>query len=78
MLTGIFMLLFGIGLSLASISLVFLFLPLFVLANAWELKEIEEPELLRRLGDDYKAYKQQTPMFIPRFWTKTSGTNKDH
>jgi hypothetical protein len=26
---------------------------------------IEEPELLKRLGKDYIAYCQQTPMFLP-------------
>lgn len=66
MLTGVFLLLFGIGFAINSLSLVVLFTPLFVLANVWELKEIEEPELLKRLGEDYVAYQQRTPMFIPR------------
>ncbi len=64
MLTGVFLLLFGIGFAIKSLSLVVLFTPLFVLANVWELKEIEEPELVKRLGEDYVAYKQRTPMFI--------------
>ena len=66
MLTGVFFLLFGIGFAIKSLSLVVLFTPLFVLANVWELKEIEEPELVQRLGEDYVAYQQRTPMFIPR------------
>jgi len=66
MLTGVFLLLFGIGFAIKSLSLVVLFTPLFVLANVWELKEIEEPELVKRLGQDYVAYQQRTPMFIPR------------
>jgi len=66
MLTGVFFLLFGIGFAIKSLSLVVLFTPLFVLANVWELKEIEEPELVKRLGEDYVAYQQRTPMFIPR------------
>ena len=65
MLTGVFLLLFGIGFAIKSLSLVVLFTPLFVLANVWELKEIEEPELVQRLGEDYVAYQQRTPMFIP-------------
>jgi protein-S-isoprenylcysteine O-methyltransferase Ste14 len=44
---------------------VLIFNPLFVLTNVWELKEIEEPELVRRLGEDYLAYRERTPMFIP-------------
>jgi len=66
MLTGVFLLLFGIGFAIKSLSLVLVFTPLYVLANLWELKEIEEPELLRRLGEDYLAYRDRTPMFIPR------------
>lgn len=66
MLTGVFLLLFGIGFAIGSLSLVLIFTPLFVLANVWELKEIEEPELIRRLGEDYLAYRERTPMFLPR------------
>lgn len=33
--------------------------------NVWELKNIEEPELIKRLGEDYIEYRKQTPMFIP-------------
>jgi len=64
MLTGVFLLLFGIGFAMKSLSLVLIFTPLFVLANVWELKEIEEPELIRRLGEEYLAYRKRTPMFI--------------
>jgi protein-S-isoprenylcysteine O-methyltransferase Ste14 len=65
MLTGIFILLFGIGVMIGSISLTFIFTPLFILVNAWELKEIEEPELVHRLGEEYIIYRDKTPMFIP-------------
>jgi len=67
MLTGVFVLLLGLGLALASPSLVLIFLPLFIAFNVWELKHIEEPELVRRLGDAYVAYRRRTPMFLPRF-----------
>ncbi len=65
MLTGVFFILFGIGFAIKSPSLVVLFTPLFILANVWELKEIEEPELMKRLGKDYIAYRERTPMFLP-------------
>lgn len=65
MLTGVFLLLFGLGFWANSFSLVFFFTPLYVLINVWELKKIEEPELIRRLGDEYIEYRNQTPMFIP-------------
>ena len=66
MLTGVFILLFGIGFFLGSFSLIFIFNPLYILANYWELKFIEEPELQKRLGKDYSIYKEKTPMFFPR------------
>ena len=65
MLTGVFLILFGVGLGLNSPSLVLVFTPLYVLLNVWELKHIEEPELVKRLGDEYIEYRQKTPMFIP-------------
>jgi protein-S-isoprenylcysteine O-methyltransferase Ste14 len=37
--------------------------------NTWELKEIEEPELVRRLGEEYIAYRNRTPMFVPKIGT---------
>lgn len=65
MLVGVFILLFGIGLGLNSLSLVLVFLPLYILVNAWELRYIEEPELARRFGEEYLEYRRNTPMFIP-------------
>ena len=67
MLTGVFLFLFGVGFGVNSVSLVFFFTPLFVLINVWELKAIEEPELIKRLGDEYIEYRRQTPMFFPGF-----------
>ena len=55
MLTGVFLVLFGIGFAIKSLSLVVFFTPLFVSANVQELKEIEEPELVKRLGKNYIA-----------------------
>jgi len=67
MLTGVFALLFGIGVLLGSASLLLIFTPLFISINLWELKAIEEPELLKRLGQDYIEYRKRTPMFFPGF-----------
>ena len=71
MLTGVFLFLFGIGFFLNSVSLVFIFTPLYVLINVWELKKIEEPELIKRLGDAYIEYLRNTPMFLPRCKSKS-------
>ena len=67
MLTGVFLLLFGIGFAIESLSLVLVFTPLYFFINYWELKKIEEPELVKRLGDSYLEYRKRTPMFIPGF-----------
>ena len=66
MLTGVFSLFFGIGFWIGSLSLILIFTPIFILLNTLELKIIEEPELEKRLGEEYMIYKKRTPMFIPR------------
>jgi len=66
MLTGVFILLFGLGVLFQSISLLSIFTPLFILLNVFELKAIEEPEMEKRLGKEYLEYKERVPMFIPR------------
>jgi len=75
MLTGVFLFLFGVGFALNSVSLVLFFVPLFILANVWELKTIEEPELVMRLGDDYAEYRRRTPMFVPRIHRRSGSEN---
>ncbi|MGA8849107.1 MAG: isoprenylcysteine carboxylmethyltransferase family protein [Dehalococcoidia bacterium] len=76
MVTGVFVLLFGLGVLLRSISLVSIFTPLFILFNVWELKAVEEWELERRLGKDYVEYKKRVPMFIPRLKVRTEKSIK--
>jgi protein-S-isoprenylcysteine O-methyltransferase Ste14 len=70
MILGVFIMLAGAGLYLRSPSLTVLLAPLFLAVSALEFKYIEEPELERRLGDDYRAYKKRTPMFLPDFKNK--------
>ena len=66
MLSGVFLLLFGLGFLFQSVTLLFIFTPLFIVINVLELKAIEEPELAMRLGPAYLNYKERTPMFFPR------------
>lgn len=66
MLTGIFIMLLGLGVLFRSWSLTVIFTPLFILCALLEFKLIEEPELERRLGDAYRDYRSRTPMMIPR------------
>jgi protein-S-isoprenylcysteine O-methyltransferase Ste14 len=77
MLTGVFLFLFGLGLAVDSLSLVFFFTPLYVLFNVWELKRIEEPELVKRFGDEYIEYRKRTPMFVPGLRPGTSTNSGD-
>ncbi len=76
MVTGVFLLLFGIGFALDSVSLVCFFTPLYVLINAWELRQIEEPELEKRLGEAYTEYRRRTPMFLPAFRRGTDSLSR--
>ncbi len=65
MLTGMFVILFGVGVLLHSPALVFFVTPVFIVANVIELKLVEEPELERRFGATYAEYRRQVPMFVP-------------
>jgi protein-S-isoprenylcysteine O-methyltransferase Ste14 len=67
MLTGGFAVLFGLGIIFGSVTLTCIFTPLFIVINVWELKRVEEPELVRRLGKEYEEYRKRVPMFFPCF-----------
>ena len=73
MLTGVVIVFFGLGVLFRSISLVFIFTPLFVLLNVLELRAVEEPELEKRLGKEYLEYKKRVPMFVPGLKVKDKG-----
>lgn len=73
MLTGVFAFLFGVGFLLHSVSMVFVWTPLFLVLNAIELKLVEEPELELRFGASYRDYRQRVPMFIPRAPGRSTG-----
>ena len=66
MLSGVFASLFGFGFLLHSVSMVFVWTPVFVILNVLELKLIEEPELERRFGESYIEYKRRVSMFVPK------------
>lgn len=68
MLTGIFIQLFGLSILVNSLALILIFTLLFIFINYWELKRVEEPELEKRLGQEYIDYKKRVPMFFP--WRK--------
>jgi len=66
MLLGWFIILFGLGVLLNSISLIFVFTPLFIWANILYLTAVEEKEMEKKFGQEYLNYKRNVPMFIPR------------
>jgi protein-S-isoprenylcysteine O-methyltransferase Ste14 len=70
MMTGLFMVMVGIGIFCGSITLTFIMTPLFVLMSILEFKYIEEPELKKRFGQAYTEYKEKTPIIIPRIRRK--------
>ncbi len=77
MFGGLFIFIIGLGLWLGSIAMLFVFLPLLIAAATWEIKTIEEPELERRLGQEYCDYRRCTPMFFPRLWRMRAGKSTD-
>lgn len=66
MLLGLFIFMFGLGAVLGSLSLIFIFTPLFIVLNVLYIKAIEEKELEKRFGKEYLEYKKRVPMFTPR------------
>jgi len=60
------MFLIGLGTLLGSLSLIFIFTPLFILINVLYLKAIEEKEMQKKFGAQYFEYKKKVPMFIPK------------
>jgi protein-S-isoprenylcysteine O-methyltransferase Ste14 len=70
MITGMIMLLFGLGFICNSVTLICIYTPAFILLNFIELKKVEEPELIKRLGNKYLEYRKNVPMFFPKFRKK--------
>jgi protein-S-isoprenylcysteine O-methyltransferase Ste14 len=70
MMTGIFLMLAGIGILFGSVILTFVGTPVFMLFSILEFKHIEEPELEKRFGKAYVEYKKKTPIIVPRLFRK--------
>jgi protein-S-isoprenylcysteine O-methyltransferase Ste14 len=74
MLTGVFAFLFGLGFVLHSLSMVFLWTPVFLMLAVIEVKRVEEPELERRFGASYNEYRRRVPMLLPRWLSRQPPT----
>ena len=72
MIAGVFFVLLGEALLVASLPL-FIWFTFFVLGNAIYIPLAEEPGLVERFGDDYLAYRQNVPRWIPRLRPWTGG-----
>jgi len=70
MMTGVFLMMTGIGLLFGSVFLTFIGMPLFASLSIAGFKWIEEPERERRFGKAYVEYRNRTPMIIPRLHRK--------
>lgn len=76
MISGVMLVLLGEALALASPAL-FGWFAVFTVANAVYLPRSEEPGLLERFGDAYRAYRDHVPRWIPRRtpWTPPERTD---
>jgi len=65
MITGVSCILLGEAVALGSVALLGWFM-LFFVANVIYMPLVEETGLERRFGEDYLAYRQNVPRWIPR------------
>jgi protein-S-isoprenylcysteine O-methyltransferase Ste14 len=66
MITGVFCLLLGEAILCGSAAIMAWAL-LFFIINTLYFKLSEEPGLLERFGEDYREYRANVPMWLPRF-----------
>ncbi len=67
MITGLVITMFGFGVLFGSILCMFVFTPLYFLIHYLQIKNVEELELEKRLGENYKEKKKRVPRFFPKF-----------
>jgi protein-S-isoprenylcysteine O-methyltransferase Ste14 len=72
MLLGYFLFLMGVGLFFGSFALALILSTLFVLVVSFWIKTHEEPELVKRFGQEYISYREITPFIIPRLLGKAN------
>jgi protein-S-isoprenylcysteine O-methyltransferase Ste14 len=65
MIAGVFLILLGEAALLGSIPIL-CWLGAFALGNAIYMPLVEEPDLVRRFGQDYVEYRNNVPAWIPR------------
>ncbi len=65
MITGVLLMLAAEAMLFRSWALV-LWWAVFLVGNALYLPLVEEPGLVKRFGDDYRAYRARVPRWVPR------------
>jgi protein-S-isoprenylcysteine O-methyltransferase Ste14 len=66
MILGYGLFIMGTGLYYGSFTTAFILSTTIVaLVSLW-IKNIEEPELVKRFGQDYITYRDSTPFIVPR------------
>ncbi len=67
MMTGMYLVFFGIGLLTGSLSLTVIFTPLFIIIMTVYVISVEEQELKIQFGQQYLDYKKKVGMYLPSF-----------
>jgi protein-S-isoprenylcysteine O-methyltransferase Ste14 len=65
MMTGIYLVFFGIGLLTGSLALTFIFTPLLMILMTIYVKKVEEKELELQFGQQYLDYKKKVGIYLP-------------
>jgi len=66
MVSSMILIAFAAGLISGSLSLTFLFAPLFMLFFYFQTTLVEEKEMALKFGQDYLGYKKRVPRFFPK------------
>ncbi|MHB8086526.1 MAG: methyltransferase family protein [Dehalococcoidia bacterium] len=65
MLLGIFLIFFGSGVWMGSLSLTAFYTPLLIVIFYFQITKIEEREMELKFGQPYLEYKKKVPLFFP-------------
>jgi protein-S-isoprenylcysteine O-methyltransferase Ste14 len=65
MLMGMFLIFFGVGIIIGSLSLTVIYTPLLILIFYFQVTKIEEKEMELKFGQEYLEYKKRVPRFLP-------------
>ncbi|MCX6006401.1 MAG: isoprenylcysteine carboxylmethyltransferase family protein [Chloroflexi bacterium] len=70
MMTGLYLVFFGLGLLTGSLALTLIFTPLFIIIMTIYVKKVEEKELEIQFGQQYLDYKKKVGLYLPAIRSK--------